>query len=423
MALFNNFKEKISTLNLVFILCGYPLFVSIFLGIFSYSSFMTISYRAISLVISLLVILAHLPNRKIVPYTTQLFYLFWAILIFRIWYDTFFRIDFNIHSDERFKLWTFLLGVCVLPMISIVSSLKSIDFNKACKWTYILSFVSLIFTIIFNPLMLDMKVSQRINGNEAMFTISLGHAAVIAALLSFVYLSKKRGGLLRKIIYISTFVISLFISLRAGSRGPLVSFAVAMLTYLLCRGMFSTKNVIRTIAIIIVLVASQAFIFQIVKTVSPVFVQRMEATIEDGDTSERGPLYSEGVKLFLESPIIGSQFALETKGGGTIYTHNMILDAFMGMGILGGLLLIFLCYKAIKICCNMFYRKSEYVWVALIFMETFMGLMTSGAIYQHNNFSPLMVLVFGLPYVHRQYMKKRSILVLILRRIRVFKLS
>jgi O-antigen ligase len=92
--------------------------------------------------------------------------------------------------------------------------------------------------------------------------------------------------------------------------------------------------------------------------------------IVSGDSSGRGELYQQGIKIFSENPIFGGRI-LYFDG---MYPHNIFLEILMATGIVG--LILYLYF--FKDCVNFMFRLKEYsitnphtVWVPILWLQYF----------------------------------------------------
>ena len=180
-------KEYLSTLNLIMLVSGYAFVTSLFVPIVSnvevVTTLVTVPYRALILLLSLVVLFLHLTGHRQITYFTKLYIVFWILLLFRMFYDLEIRDDFFVSDSLRNKLWLYSIGVCFISMISVLLSIRSINF-KMCFWgIYLTTTISMILSLKANEA-LFMNDIGRLEGNVALSSISFGHSGVLGALLS-----------------------------------------------------------------------------------------------------------------------------------------------------------------------------------------------------------------------------------------------
>ena len=370
----NKFNTFLSTLNFVLFFIGYQLITSLFLptssDIEGISRTVTIPYRAFALLISSVVIfLNHRNGVKNTPLALKLLWIYWIALILRIFYDTEIRID--VQLNEISKLWFFIFGIILPAIYSIMISYQIIDLDKALKWIYLGTIFTMILSLFNNDAMLvdSDEIVERVSGNLALNTIAFGHLGAMGVLLSLFILFKRKKRLIETIIYVSVIILSFFIMLRSGSRSPILAFVVVILFWLFARG----KNImlglgVTVIASILIILFIDP-ILNSIGTISPFLEHRLRLSIFEGNTSGRDTLYEIAFFKFLDKPFLGSQFAIFNKFGEFSYPHNIVLEAFMALGVLGGLIMIFILFKSLKSSYLMIKNNDDAFWTSLILIQ------------------------------------------------------
>lgn len=395
----NKFNVFLSTLNFVLCFVGYQLATSLFLPVSSdiegISRTVTLPYRAFALLISLLVVFFNLRNKVgKIPLVMKLLWIYWIALIIRIFYDTNIRID--VHIGNTMQLWLYIFGIILPAMYSIMKSYQMIDLNKALKWIYLGTIFSLFLSLFNNAaLLMDAEeITGRNEGNLALNSISFGYLANMGIVLSIFMLSRGGNSIIKKTVLIAIALMSFFIMLRAGSRSPVLALIVILLFWMFAKG----KNIILgfsiTIVVITLLIIFIDPILNLMGNISPVIELRLRATIYMGDSSGRDPIFEEAFQSFLDHPFWGSQFALFKIGGGFINSHNIILDSLMGLGILGGILMVYILWVAIKNSYSLIKNDNANFWICLILLQQIVVSMFSGAIYLDQLLNILLVMIF-----------------------------
>ena len=125
------FNYYISNLNVVNIIIGYVFCVSLLVPVLGTqtgaSQLITIPYRGFSLFLSLLVIILNLKSRVKLTYPVLIFFLFWIVVLIRMFYDLEIRTDFYVLQSDKSKVWLIAIAGCFVPMISLFKSIKIID--------------------------------------------------------------------------------------------------------------------------------------------------------------------------------------------------------------------------------------------------------------------------------------------------------
>lgn len=388
----------LSTLNFVLMFVGYQLATSLFLPLSSdiegISRTVTVPYRAFALFISLLVIFLNF-RKKIgkTPLAVKILWLYWFALILRIFYDTNVRIDVQV--GETIQLWMYIFGIILPAMYSVMKSYRMIDFDKALKWIYWGTVLSLVLSLFNNAtLLMDAdEITGRTDGNVALNTISFGHLATTGVILSLFMLFREGKGFVKKTIFMAIMLISFFIMLRAGSRSPVLALMVVLLFWMFARGKNMILGFSIAIAVLALLIVFIDPILNFMGNISPVIEARLRASIYMGDSSGRDPIFEEAFQLFLDKPLLGSQFAYFRSDGGFINSHNIILDALMGLGLFGGILIIYILWKAVKISYILIKHNYSGFWISLVLIQQIVVSMLSGAIYSDQLINVLLIMI------------------------------
>lgn len=407
-------NSYLSTLVFVLMVVGYQFFTTIFLPVNSdiddLSQRVTIPYRAFTLLVYLMILILNFKYKvDEISFTFKLFLFFWIILVVRIFYDTILRVDVDLNDTQQ--LWLYILGIIIPLLLVLIKSYKYIDFQKSLWIVFSMSAIVLVITLFTNQTMFVGDIDDgRQDANIALNTITFGHLGVTVALLSIYIFFKKQTTLALKMLIILIGILGIYSMLRAGSRGPFIAFLGVLFMWYIS----NKKNFVRVVFVIVVsAIILFVFIDQFLEVVgyfSPLMEERLHATIYEGDTNERNPLYEAAINHFLDSPIFGKQFAIFEQvrlyegNGSFIYSHNIILDAFMGLGLIGGLILIYVLLSlVIMLYKNLKYRIEDY-WISLIMTQVLISIMLSGAIYYDPLFSGLLALHF-LKYHKFDYQK------------------
>ena len=411
MAKTTKLNSFLSTLNFVLCFVGYQLATSLFLPVSSdiegISRSVTVPYRVFALLISMLVIL--LNYRKKVdktPLALKVLWVYWIALIIRIFYDTNVRTD--VHLTDTTQLWFYIFGIILPAMISVMLSYRVIDFNMALRWVYIGTVVTLVLSLFNNAslLMSADEISGRSGGNLALNTITFGHLGTTGIVLSLFFLSKGGVGLIKKMLIITVMLLSFFIMLRAGSRSPILALAVIIIFWLFGRGKNIALGVSVTVLAVVLLFVFMDPILSFLGDISPIIESRLRASIYEGDSSGRDPLYIQAYQGFLDKPLLGSQFALFDSFGGFGYSHNIILDALMGLGLMGGIVMIYILWISIKYAYKLIKWKDPNLWIGLILIQQITLSMLSGALYYNQILNVIWVFIFL--YTQRNLSVKRG---------------
>ena len=399
-----SFVKYISTFNFCLPFIGFQLVTTLFLpnsgtadldvDSLEITRNVTIPYRLFALLVSSLVILLNYKNK--IPKNKGIicFFLFWALLIFRIIYDLQIRIDMPVNISQQRTLWMYIFFICLIPTVSVAKSFNNIDFRLAFK--IVIVGYSLLIPVFYinNPLLFSDIDIGRIGGNMAMSTIAFGHFGVSLALLALFLFSRSSSKVI-KLIAIALFLTGVFVMFRAASRGPLVAWLFTVFFYSVARKRTITKSLIILIVLLFVLYFSWDILLGWISEISPTMVKRIMEEDTVRVTSGRDSFYGRSLHYILMNPITGYAFAV-VNNGSYYYSHNMILDAFLALGLFGGFLFIFMLYKAMSYSFYILKIKSPDSWIVLICIQTIIAGQFSSAFYLSDLLNVLLATIFVL---------------------------
>lgn len=359
------------------------------------SRLVTVPYRAIILALTVLILLCT-PKKSIyfkTGRTLKLLIIFWLFYAIRIAFDIYVRgIETGERSSSHTSISIFIFLIAIPTFLASMKAFKYVNINKLNKAMLFSMIVYLGVSLMNNSALMNAEAAEngRISGNAALNTISFGHACLTCAIFLYCYMRSYKMPIFYKNVLTATVVLALFFMFLAGSRGPVVTFVVIVGLYLIGKQKNKGVAIILVLFFCLMIYAFYMQLLHIIGEFAPTFEQRMLKTILENNTGGRDLLYQNAIELFLRNPIIGSRFLTEYG----IYAHNMILDAFMGLGFLGGAALLFMCGKAFLITSKMLQQKSMYSCVGLLCVQQIMLNMLSGCFYTNGTLSLLMVAVF-----------------------------
>jgi O-antigen ligase len=394
-----NLNVFLSTLNFVLCFVGFQFATSLFLPAVSdmedITRSVTVPYRAFALFLSLLVIMINiLKKSNSYPIVLKVFLFFWGILVIRVFYDVFIRTD--IRLGDTSQVWFYIFGICIPAVFSIIKSYTYINLEKSFWWVLVLTAVSLVLTLFSNQALLvgvD-ELNGRQGGNAAISTIAFGHFGTTSVILGLYTFLEKKLNWFYKVLIILLILLGFFSMLRAGSRGPVMALGVVLFFWLFSRvkNPFLAIFTLLIVGLFTVILMDQ--ILLVMGDISPIMEERLRQSIYEGSTGGRDPYYSAAVEAFYDSPILGKQFVLIFPDGTFDYSHNLILDALMGLGVIGGGILFYFLGVAFKKSYYLIKKKDPHFWIGLLLIQQVMANMVSSAFYYNQLLSVLLVFVF-----------------------------
>lgn len=387
--MFYKLNRFISTLNVILPLVGYQLITTLYSTQMSDSGdsrAITVPYRFFSLVICILTILLNSSQKTIVPKNVKALFFFIFLLAFRFFLDILGG-EYSISSDLQSQTWSYILLMTLLPMYSVVKSFDKIDLNWLFGGILVLSaFVSLY--IYYTVDEFQVTTNDRLEVGIALNSISVGRIGLISSALACFLLLKGHLKVVYKLLLVGVVMIGVTIMLRAGSRGPLLSLIAILLVFIYS----NTKNKLTNLFFVLVFIALFSFSFDYILSFiadfAPALARRL--TRDEGQLYDRMFYYEQAWNGFIQSPIWGKSLGIY-RNNHLSYSHNILLDALLQWGIIGGAILIGIIVSTLKRISISIQERMEILWFSIILIILLMGLMVSGSMYSNPEFSIALV--------------------------------
>lgn len=310
------------------------------------------------------------------------FLLFWIVYVLRLFYETSFRPSL-LAKDPR-DYWIWAIGTCLIPALALLVKVKNEAFQTAYRWSLLfLLFSSCLIIFSGNTSSLSSSgIIQDIGrfNTESLNPITIGHIGLsLMLLMIWFFLQQTKGFSLKKrLLVFAGIFLGLYLVISSASRGPIVTFFVVILFYLLSVNFKKTWKPIVFFLVLLTIGFSLAIHFEEsgrFRTVS-----RIEGAFSGDDmaVSGRQMSYSGAWQQFLGSPLIGD--GLEEKVTG-FYPHNVILESFMATGVVGGISFLSMLILGLVCAYKLLNSQSGNGWVALVFLQYVVAAQFSGAIY------------------------------------------
>lgn len=209
----------------------------------------------------------------------------------------------------------------------------------------------------------------RFMGNASMDTIAFGHLGTTITILALALFYQRGIHLWHKVLSVGAILAGLFISVAAGSRGAIVALIICFVAYLYMNG-HKKKILIGIPVLAILLLAFLPYLNDILLSFDNQALERFYTSIYDpnsmdqGVTSGRDVLYEQAIENIQNHPILGSQLFINEK-----YVHNSILESFLGLGLIGGLIFIVLIGKVLITAIRMAEQDKRYLFISLLFIQ------------------------------------------------------
>lgn len=395
----NSFIVRLANLNLILVICGYQFVTSLFSGLLTDNTqLITVPFRAFTLLIALLTITLTIGKKQLtLTAIIYLLFFYWILLFMRFGEDMLITRGFSLTSPKIFQTFLYMLFLTVIPMIAVIKSFQYIDFERTLYFCFILLSISVILTLITNQNFQE-ATNERIDANAALNTITTGHMGLKTLILGIIIYNHKRIKLSFKYFIIIVCLISFFIFLRAGSRGPILSATFIILFFIFSKIKSHSKAFFICLGLFLIIYIFQSLLIDVLDQISPILKERL--IDRDDATDDRDPLFLSAIFSFLENPLFGNNFAIVTDEEDWIYPHNIFLESLMQLGIVGLTIILYIICIIFKRCYKLIHENSKILWIVLIFLQCFSGLLVSGSITTNPEFS-ILIIIISLYYKHK----------------------
>ncbi|MAP80968.1 MAG: hypothetical protein CL526_07745 [Aequorivita sp.] len=307
------------------------------------------------------------------------FLVFSGFYLLRIFYEIIFGTSEFYMSKLEFLLY--FVSFVLLPFY-FISKIKfnPADYNKIFKTVIASCFFLSLFTYLFYRDLLGSvsRISMEISKDENYISpLALSYCASLGIGIGVAYLlSNKTSSSIKMLILLV--IISCMVPFFLGaSRGSLLALAIPFLFYFL----FSQgiKRKFQIIFSLLLGIVTMLYATNFLGTgVFDRFFMISEAIDQGSSSAIRLQIWKSDLNQFLNHPFFGnsleSEFALH-------YPHNIFIEILITTGVLGfipfSLFLILILKKSVKIVKI----YPRYFWLFVVFMQSFVQYLFSGAIW------------------------------------------
>ncbi|SDD94659.1 O-antigen ligase family protein [Riemerella columbipharyngis] len=319
-------------------------------------------------------------------------YIFYILLLFFILYFLNLCVDFFkyhiVYDKPIYHYFGYLIFISVIPALSIFFIPK-----EKINWKFILwgTWFSLGIFNVVNILFTDYSnISYRISGITSFWPIIYAQVGVSFSILSvflYEYLKGKWD-----IICIVSFYMGLFSCIITGSKGPLFFFFVLLFLYII---LFGIPRVFKNVYFIISSILFILFLF--FNSDFSIYHRIYDFLFTNNDASkqQRMEILKYTIDSIKEHFWQGSNMFIKTKTLHSTYPHNLFLESIMTMGVIGGILFLFINIKAIYSVFLYLKIKHQEVWVVFLFLQYFFQTFFSLSLYSSEGYWILLAIILS----------------------------
>src|SRR5690554_170849 len=386
-------KEKTNNTLLYFI------FFIVFIGSYSAvllavsagfnSRIVTIPIRVLTSLICGVLIVRNITNRN---QYLKWFTLFSILYIFRVIYDyannVFLYIDY-------LDLVFYFVSFCIMPFLALTKfDFSKVNFEKLYKAFLYSSFIfsSLSVKLYSKYIGSVGRLSSSRVEEEVVSPLTLSYSSTLIIDVIVFYLLFNKTSKKIKVLSVLTIILAIVPFFLGASRGSIFAIFIPFIFYAMSN--MSLKSMIKYIFSFSILIALIFYLDNYFQSgLLNRFLGTSEAIETGGSSASRLDIWSKSLSQFVEFPIFGDR--LNTVGV-DYYPHNIYIEVLQTTGIIGGIPFFVLVYQTIKASFNIFKNHIEYAWIPVIFIQSVMKHMFSGALYNASWFWVSMAIVLSL---------------------------
>ncbi len=379
---------------------GFPLLALATSALGQSSTNFSIFFRTVAGIVALILLFRSARPSNIFAF--WLFLMFWAVYFTRLLITT--ALEPEILSRPIEFYWTWGVGVCFLPSLVLFFALDSATIERL-QFSLLPFFVlSAVLAFVFGGMNFAKADGTIVNIDrlniESLNPISMGHLGVSSVLTGICVFRLGSRRLSIQALAFGAICLGGVLAILANSRGPFIAFLVC-LGLLTLAGSPRKRNyifgIVLFLATLIIGGTQRDFILG-----DTGVLWRFNAIVEGLDQSTTGRIiaFRGAFDQFLDSPIFGSSIEERSTG---FYPHNLILEAFMATGVVGGLPYLAISIWAVCRTLTLINHGSRNAWVGVLAVQYIVGSMFSGAIYTSNTMWALVALVLSVPIIREQF--------------------
>lgn len=365
-------------------IAGYPLASTLPLLLGVESRVVSIPFRALVLGLAVMLIGKGMLRERVQwNWPLAAFTVFWLVYVWRLATDTLF--EPKLLRLQGWEYWLYAMGVCYLPSLAAQfrrepGGASEVAFPLAVR-VALAACIAVLWIGIHTVLSGD--ITSLLKGrltSETLNPISLGHLGASLLLLCAFGLYQDHLTRGRSLLYSFGAAVGILTALLSASRGPLV--AMAACGVLLFLSYTKREAIARSLPLfILLLVFAGAGAWYAETALGFNVISRFAVLGEhsyDESSAERVQLVSNAWAQFLDAPLLGSRIE---EAVSSYYPHNIVIEAFLATGIIGGVALIVFMAGALIGLVRLLLVRHPLSWCGLLFLQYAIAAQFSFALY------------------------------------------
>lgn len=359
-------------------LVGYPL-LAIVNHIFDQpNSAISLTFRGLCAVAATIIII----RAKAVRFDSPLL----LLTIFGVTYATQLVLTLHIRGEssalDPIDYWIWMFGACLVPSIATYLCFSQKHEVLVSKVLAVAAIAATCLLLMFASTLEYLPNGIAVNTGRysipSLNPIAVGHIAASTILIGIGIFLRGSTLKVREIVVLAVGITAgVFLLVFANSRGPLLALGCALLFLGFAR--FDRRG---TIVLGVVTLCSVAYLISTQPAaLTDGLLRRIDLMLSgvDASTNSRILAVQGAWDQFLGSPLIGDGVDVRVT---RFYPHNVIVEALMTTGLLGGVPFIMLLFFAFKSAFKLLRLREGSIWLSLLFVQSVVAAQLSSSIYQ-----------------------------------------
>jgi O-antigen ligase len=357
---------------------GYYFFLVILtnMGLIAFSRGMTVPVRLLTLVCLGGIVL--LNGRFYLTAAIRPVLVFSCLYIARILIEMVEVSKFHIEPSE-FLLY--FLAFSALPVI-IISGLKLTqrDYNAIRSAILVSSLLLAVATLFFYRQLIGTvgRISLAIASDENYISpLALSYCGTLALGVGITYWMENKLQGWNKLMVSAAVLSSLVPFYLGSSRGSIFALLLPFVIMFMCKK--GSASSIRILVILLVTVVGGVYLGHMFgSNIIERFTDIGSDISEGNDEAIRLQMWRSGLEQFFDNPIFGNSLEADKF---MMYPHNIIIEVLLSTGIVGLIPFSIIIINGFKRVIFIYKNDPRNAWIAVIFIQSFIQCMFSGAIY------------------------------------------
>jgi len=361
-----------------FIFSGAYIFILILtnFGMLALSRALTLPIRVL-IILSLFIATSYNARIK-APMAVKYMLWFSFLYIFRMMVDMSENNRYHIAYSE---LLLYFLAFSFLPfLLTLRLKLKTENLTTMLNAIVLSSFFFSLLSIITYKKFIGSvgRLNSSATGEDVLSPLILSYCGALAIGVITAYLLNNKVTFLKRMYCFATIGLSVVPFFLGASRGSLFALFIPFLFIIFTKKRKGSAN----FKIIFVIILSVFLLFFIADKIGSNLVDRVtniDKDVNQGNSAAvRTIIWKQTLTQFLNNPIAGDKFEINGFDG---YPHNIFFETLQTTGILGAIPFLLLTINGFTASLKILKFAPMYSWVPVIFIQSFIQNMFSGAVY------------------------------------------